>query len=153
LQGENVETRQVNFHEIIDSSAIGGRQYVILAFCSLLMLFDGFNTHVISFIAPVMAKQWHWLKDAFGPIFSAVFFGLLIGHFGVAFITQRVGTKKTTIIAAGAFRLFTLLAASASNLAEQIVLRVLAGIGLGAATTLRCQPGLRVQPQANSCPV
>jgi benzoate transport len=134
LQGENVETQQVNFHEIIDTSRIGRRQYVILAFCSLLMLFDGFDTQVIAFIVPVLATHWHLPKSAFGPIFSAVFFGLLIGNFGVPFVTPRIGTKKTTIIATGAFGLFTLLAVFASNVPELIVLRVLTGIGLGAAT-------------------
>jgi MFS transporter, AAHS family, 4-hydroxybenzoate transporter len=129
-----VGLRQVNFHDVIDSHSIGRRQYVILAFCSLLMLFDGFDTQVISFIVPVLAKEWHLPKAAFGPIFSAVFFGLLIGNFGVPFLTQRIGTKKTIIIATGAFGLFTLLAAFASSVPQLITLRVLTGIGLGAAT-------------------
>ena len=52
-----MNTRQVSFHDLIDNTRIGKRQLLILAFCSLLMLIDGFDTQVISFIVPVLAKQ------------------------------------------------------------------------------------------------
>jgi MFS transporter, AAHS family, 4-hydroxybenzoate transporter len=129
-----VNTRQVNFHDLIDSSGIGKRQLLILAFCSLLMLIDGFDTQVISFIVPVLAKEWQLPKAVLGSIFSAAFFGLLIGNFGVPFVSRRIGTKKMAIIATGAFGLFTLLAAFVSSVPQLIALRVLTGIGLGAAT-------------------
>lgn len=134
LKGENVNTRQINFHDLIDGSRIGKRQFLILAFCSLLMLIDGFDTQVISFIVPVLAREWHLPKAVLGSIFSSAFFGLLIGNFGVPFVSRRIGIKKMAVIATGAFGLFTLLAAFVSNVPELIALRVLTGIGLGAAT-------------------
>ncbi len=129
-----MNTRQVSFHDLIDNTRIGKRQLLILAFCSLLMLIDGFDTQVISFIVPVLAKQWNLPKAVLGSIFSAAFFGLLIGNFGVPFVSRRIGTKTTAIIATGAFGLFTLLAAFVTSVPQLIALRVLTGIGLGAAT-------------------
>lgn len=98
------------------------------------MMIDGFDTQVISFIVPVLAKQWQLPKAVLGSIFSAAFFGLLIGNFGVPFVSRQIGTKKTAIIATGAFGLFTLLAAFVSSVPQLIALRVLTGVGLGAAT-------------------
>jgi AAHS family 4-hydroxybenzoate transporter-like MFS transporter len=135
-----METRQVNFYELIESCKIGRRQYFIVGFCALLMLFDGFDTQVISFIVPVLAKDWHLPKSVLGSIFSAAFFGLLIGNFSIPFLAQRFGTKKMAFVATGAFGLFTLLTVFATSVPQLIALRVLTGIGLGAATP--CAVGL-----------
>jgi benzoate transport len=135
-----METRQVNIYDLIDSRRVGRAQYFIVAFCALIMLFDGFDIQVISFIVPVLAKEWHLPKAALGSIFSAVFFGLLIGNFGISFLTQRFGTKKMAFISTAFFGLFTLLTVFATSVPELIALRVLAGIGLGSATP--CAVGL-----------
>jgi benzoate transport len=135
-----MEIPQVNIYDLIDSRRIGRRQYFIVAFCALLMLFDGFDTQVISFIVPVLAMEWQLPKAVFGAIFSAVFFGLLIGNFGIPFATQRFGTKKIAFVATAAFGLFTVLTVFATTVPQLICLRFLTGIGLGAATP--CAVGL-----------
>jgi hypothetical protein len=53
-----MQARQVNVYDLIDSHRIGRREYLIVGFCALLMLFDGFDTQGISFIVPVLAKDW-----------------------------------------------------------------------------------------------
>jgi AAHS family 4-hydroxybenzoate transporter-like MFS transporter len=135
-----MEMRQINIYDLIDSRRISRRQYFIVAFCALLMLFDGFDTQIISFIVPVLAKEWHLPKSDLGPIFSAVFFGLLIGNFGIPFLTQRFGTKRMAFMATGLFGLFTVLTVFATTVPQLIGLRFLTGIGLGAATP--CAVGL-----------
>ncbi|WP_201319648.1 MFS transporter, partial [Burkholderia sp. E168m30] len=135
-----MEIRKINVYDIIDSRRIGRRQYFIVAFCALLMLFDGFDTQVISFIVPVLAKEWQLPKAVFGAIFSAVFFGLLIGNFGIPFATRRFSTKKIAFVATAAFGLFTVLTVFATSVPQLIALRFLTGIGLGAATP--CAVGL-----------
>ncbi|WP_175695966.1 MFS transporter [Burkholderia ambifaria] len=135
-----MEIRKINVYDLIDSRRIGRRQYFIVAFCALLMLFDGFDTQVISFIVPVLAKEWQLPKTVFGAIFSAVFFGLLIGNFSIPFATRRFGTKKIAFVATTAFGLFTVLTVFATSVPQLIALRFLTGIGLGAATP--CAVGL-----------
>jgi MFS family permease len=115
-----VEIRKINVYDIIDSRRIGRRQYFIVAFCALLMLFDGFDTQVISFIVPVLAKEWQLPKAVFGAIFSAVFFGLLIGNFGIPFATRRFGTKKIAFVATAAFGLFTVLTVFATSVPQLV---------------------------------
>jgi AAHS family 4-hydroxybenzoate transporter-like MFS transporter len=80
-----MELRTINIYDVIDSRRVGRAQYFIVAFCALIMLFDGFDIQVISFIVPVLAKEWHLPKSVIGSIFSAVFAGLLIGNFGIPF--------------------------------------------------------------------
>jgi AAHS family 4-hydroxybenzoate transporter-like MFS transporter len=135
-----MDVRQLNIYDLIDSRRVGKAQYFIVAFCALVMLFDGFDIQVMSFVVPVLAKEWHLPKAVIGSIFSAVFFGLLIGNFGIPFLIQRFGTKKMAFVATGFFGLFTLLTVFVTNVPQLIGLRVLAGIGLGALTP--CAVGL-----------
>ncbi|GAB2872650.1 aromatic acid/H+ symport family MFS transporter [Paraburkholderia jirisanensis] len=135
-----MEARKINIHEVIDRHRIGRTQYVGLGLCALLMLFDGFNTQTISYIVPVLANEWHLPKSILGTIFSAAFVGLLIGNFGISPLANRFGPKKMTVLSTALFGLFTLLTVFVTNAPQLIVLRLLTGIGLGAAAP--CAIGL-----------
>jgi MFS transporter, AAHS family, 4-hydroxybenzoate transporter len=135
-----MEAQKVNIHDIIDGHRIGRTQYVALALCALLMLFDGFNTQTISYIVPVLANEWHLPKSVLGPIFSAAFVGLLIGNFGISPLANRFGPKRMTVWSTAAFGFFTLLTVFVTNVPQLIVLRLLTGVGLGAAAP--CAIGL-----------
>ena len=135
-----MEPRKVNIHDVIDRDRIGRAQYVALGLCALLMLFDGFNTQTISYIVPVLAKEWHLPKSILGTIFSAAFVGLLMGNFGISSLANRFGPKKMTVLSTAIFGLFTVLTVFVTNAPQLIVLRLLTGIGLGAAAP--CAIGL-----------
>ena len=135
-----MESRKVYIHDVIDHSRVGRAQYVALALCALLMLFDGFTTQAFSYIVPVLANDWHLPKSILGTIFSSVLIGLMIGNFGVSPLAKRFGTKKMTAWSTAAFGLFTLLTVFVTNVPQLIALRLLTGIGLGAAVP--CAVGL-----------
>jgi AAHS family 4-hydroxybenzoate transporter-like MFS transporter len=135
-----METQKINIHDVIDERRIGPTQYVALALCALLMLFDGFNTQTISYIVPVLANEWHLPKSILGPIFSAAFVGLLIGNFGISPLANRFGPKKMTVWSTAAFGVLTLLTILVTSAPQLIALRLLTGIALGAAAP--CAIGL-----------
>jgi benzoate transport len=135
-----MEPRKVNIHDVIDRYRIGRTQYVALGLCALLMLFDGFNTQTISYIVPVLAKEWHLPKAILGTIFSSAFVGLLIGNFGISPLANRFGPKKMTVLSTAVFGIFTVLTVFVTSAPQLIVLRLLTGIGLGAAAP--CAIGL-----------
>ncbi|GAB2872785.1 aromatic acid/H+ symport family MFS transporter [Paraburkholderia jirisanensis] len=130
----------VNIHDVIDREPIGRTQVVALALFALLLLFDGFNIQATSYIVPVLAKEWHLPKSILGSIFSAAFVGLLIGNFCISSLANRFGPKKMAVLSTAAFGLFTLLTTFATNVNELIALRLVTGIGLGAAVP--CAIGL-----------
>src|ERR1700744_4370376 len=130
----------VNIHDVIDREPIGKTQVVALVLFALLLLFDGFNIQAISYIVPVLAKDWQLPKTILGTIFSVAFLGLLIGNFGISPLANRFGPKRMAVISTASFGLFTLLTVFATNAHELIALRLLTGIGLGAAVP--CAIGL-----------
>ena len=63
-----METLAFDVADIIERQKIGGRQWVIVFLCAVVMLVDGFDTQAISYVAPMIAEQWHLTPDVVGSI-------------------------------------------------------------------------------------
>jgi AAHS family 4-hydroxybenzoate transporter-like MFS transporter len=97
------------------------------------MFLDGFDTQAISYIVPVLSKDWHLPREILGSIFSAALVGLMIGYLAIAPLSARFGHKRMMLTSTLLFAVFTMLTVFATNVTELIGLRFLTGIGLGAA--------------------
>lgn len=56
----------------IDHRPVSARQWLTIALCGLVMLFDGFDIQSISFMTPYIARDWHLSRAMLGPIFGVV---------------------------------------------------------------------------------
>ena len=117
----------------VDQRRISGFQWQVIALCGLVMFLDGFNTQAISYMAPAIAKEWHLGKGALGPIFSSALVGLMIGYLALSPLSDRFGHRPTIIAATIVFALATLGSAWAANVDQLMALRLVTGLGLGAA--------------------
>jgi AAHS family 4-hydroxybenzoate transporter-like MFS transporter len=131
--GEKMKAEVFDVADVIERQKLGARQWLIVFLCGLVMLIDGFDTQAISYAAPMIAKEWHLAPNVLGSIFSAGLVGLMIGYLVVAPLSARVGHKRMLLASIVAFASFTALTVCASGVSELIALRVLTGIGLGAA--------------------
>ena len=100
---------------------------------ALVLFWDGFNTQVIGYITPELARHWQIPHDMLGPIFSAGLAGVLVGQLGVAPLSARFGSKWVIIACTAGFGALTFLTTYAVNANLLIVFRFLTGIGLGGA--------------------
>ncbi|TCK33288.1 AAHS family 4-hydroxybenzoate transporter-like MFS transporter [Paraburkholderia sp. BL8N3] len=123
----------IHVTDIIEKQRIGVNQCVVVILCALLMFLDGFDTQAISYIVPVLSKQWHLPREILGSIFSAALVGLMVGYLVISPLSGRFGHKRMMVVSTVFFALFTLLTVFAANVTELIALRFLTGIGLGAA--------------------
>jgi AAHS family 4-hydroxybenzoate transporter-like MFS transporter len=123
----------VNVQDVIESNKVGRGQWLIVTLCAMVMFLDGFDTQVVSYIAPVLAKQWHFSPEILGSIFSATFVGLMIGYLAISPLSVRFGHKRMMVFSTILFAFLTFLTMFATNATELICLRLLTGIGLGAA--------------------
>jgi MFS transporter, AAHS family, 4-hydroxybenzoate transporter len=119
--------------ELIDERPLSGFQIMTISLCGVVLLLDGFDTQCIGFLAPAIAQELGLAMKAFGPVFSAGLFGLMIGALGSGLIADRVGRKSVVIGSALTFAFFTILTARAATLQEFVILRFLTGLGLGGA--------------------
>lgn len=123
------------FHvpSFIDSRRVGSVQYGIVLLCGLVMFLDGFDTQAISYVAPIIAKEWGVSREVLGPIFSAALIGLMVGYLALAPLSDRLGHRRLVLASTVAFGLLTLLTIYANGVLYLILLRFFTGIALGAA--------------------
>jgi MFS transporter, AAHS family, 4-hydroxybenzoate transporter len=121
----------VDIAAFIDDRRVSAYQYLVIGLCTLAMIADGFNTQIISYAAPMIAKEWALTPAALGPMFSSALAGLMAGYLLLPPLSDRFGHRRPIIIGTFFFSVFTLLTVYAHGLTELIVLRFLAGIGLG----------------------
>src|SRR5258705_14014240 len=117
--------------DAINASRISALQILVGVLGACILFVDGFNTQVIGYIAPQIAKNWNIPRDVLGWILAADKVGLLIGYLFVAPLSGNFGHKRVSIGCIVLFGLLAFLTTTADNTVELFVLRLLTGIGLG----------------------
>ncbi|WP_249675329.1 MFS transporter [Pseudomonas abieticivorans] len=123
----------VDIKQWIDDRPITRYQWLIMALCFSIVLFDGLDVAIMGFIAPSLLQDWGLSKAAFGPVMSAGMIGLAVGALTAGPYADRLGRKKILLLAVTGFSVLSLACAFARNPYELAGLRFLTGIALGAA--------------------
>jgi MFS transporter, AAHS family, 4-hydroxybenzoate transporter len=132
---------------LIEKQPIGWFQVGILLNVCAVMFLEGYDMQVTSYAAPAIMKEWHLTSAYFGPVFGFGLFGYLLGGTILSYLGDRFGRKTVILVGSFLFGIFTLAAAYATSLTGLLVLRFLAGMGLGAsipagiALTVEYSPG------------
>ncbi|MDB5535059.1 MAG: transporter, partial [Hyphomicrobiales bacterium] len=101
--------------------------------CALVALLDGFDTQVIGFVAPLIAREWSADLSAFGIVFGAGLLGFTIGALLLGPLSDKSGRRRVIIGSTMAIGLFALLTPYTESLTSLSILRFLTGLGLGGA--------------------
>lgn len=128
-----MNAQTIHVPDLINRNRISAFQYLIVLLCGLVMFIDGFDTQAISYMAPLIAKDWGLSRQLLGPIFSSALIGLMIGYLVLSPLSDRFGHRCVLIASTIVFALFTGVTVLATNVSELIALRLLTGMGLGAA--------------------
>jgi len=121
----------IDISELVDSSRIGSLQVRTFALCLLCLIMDGFDVQALGFVAPAIIRDWNIPNAALGPVFGAGNFGVLIGALSFSVLADRIGRRPVLIGVTLFFSAMTVLTTSARSVEELLVLRFIAGIGLG----------------------
>ena len=127
------QSRPLTVSEILDRRPLSRFQARTIALCTLVLVLDGFDAQCIGFLAPSIADSQHIPLKAFGPIFAAGLFGLMIASMAVGPIADRWGRRWTAIGSTLAFAVFAASTARATTFNQFLLLRLLTGLGLGGA--------------------
>ncbi|MCT9869804.1 MFS transporter [Paenarthrobacter aurescens] len=102
--------------------------------CWLAMVLDGFDLVVLGTVIPTLIKTGELGFDAVGATFAATIslVGVGLGALFIAPLSDKFGRRRLLIACVAGFSLFTIGVAFAPNVAVFSVLRLLAGLGLGA---------------------
>jgi MFS transporter, AAHS family, 4-hydroxybenzoate transporter len=123
----------IDVANLIESRKIGVFQFIVIAWACAIMFIEGYDMQVVPFAAPAMIKAWHVNKAYFGPVFGFGLFGYMLGATLLSNLGDKFGRKKIIVAGGLLFGAFTLASAFSATLRELLVLRFIAGIGLGAS--------------------
>jgi AAHS family 4-hydroxybenzoate transporter-like MFS transporter len=118
----------------VEAEGISALAIRALVFCGLVGLLDGNDTGIMSIGIPGLASILHLPSSALGWAVSGSFLGAAIGALAFGSLGDRFGRKRMLVAAAILFGVFTVLTPLATSLDQLVVLRIMAGIGLGGAT-------------------
>lgn len=119
--------------EVIDEIGISKLTWLVFSLVGLTMILDSFEFGLAPYTMPQIAKEWGLTKVQTGSISSWGLLGLVIGGAIAGFLSDRIGRKKTLVIACCIYSIFTPLIYFAQSFEMYAILRILGGIGMGAA--------------------
>lgn len=127
----SVSAGALSAEAIINGNAVSGFQLIIGALGILILIADGFDIQIISYLIPQITKEWGIAAAYQGTILSAGFAGTLLGYVVLAPLSPKIGLKRAVLvylIAAGLLNLATVTAVTPPML---IAFRIATGMALG----------------------
>ena len=118
---------------VSDSQPVDAVRWRVFLMCFLVVLFDGFDTAAIGYIAPSLMQDWGVAKPALAPVLSAALFGLAAGALMAGPLADRWGRRLALIGSVAVFGAACLASAFSPDLTTLTALRFITGVGLGAA--------------------
>lgn len=117
--------------ERLERLPVGSFHYKLLAVTGLGWLFDAMDTGLISFVLPILAKDWGLAPEEMGWIGSVGFIGMALGAVIAGTIADKVGRKLVFSLTVILYSLATGACALSWNYESLLIFRFLVGFGLG----------------------
>jgi AAHS family 4-hydroxybenzoate transporter-like MFS transporter len=124
---------RLTMSDLIDRRALSPLQYAVYALCGAAVFVEGFDTQAIGYVAPVLSRNWGLKPGALGPVFAAGLLGLALGAFLFAPLADLFGRRPIVLWSTLSFGLLTVVTGFCQDIETMLVVRLLTGLGLGAA--------------------
>src|ERR1700730_7474789 len=109
------------------------RPFIVAGVGFLVAMVDGYDTLILAFIAPLISKEWALHPQTMGAIFASSYAGAALGATAIGIAADRFGRKTMLLASLALVGVFTILCARSANPVQLMVLRAVAGLGLGGA--------------------
>jgi MFS transporter, AAHS family, 4-hydroxybenzoate transporter len=113
-------------------AASGSRApWLLLCISFALVMMDGYDLFIVSFVAPLLAKDLHLSLAGIGSVFAAGLAGSMLGGLLLGSLADRRGRRPMVLVALGAAGVTTLLCSQAQSSGVFTALRFFTGLSLG----------------------
>jgi len=123
--------RTLDVHPIIDNARFTAFHWSVMAWCGLLLIFDGYDLFLYGVVLPVIMQEWGLTPLQAGALGSYALFGMMFGALAFGSLADRVGRKRGIAICFALFSGATILNGFASSPSEFGIYRFIAGLGCG----------------------
>ncbi|UTW12808.1 MFS transporter [Marinobacterium rhizophilum] len=123
--------RTIDVNDVIDNATFNPFHWKVLLWCTLIIIFDGYDLVIYGVVLPLLMEQWNLNPYVAGLLGSSALFGMMLGAMSFGMLSDRLGRKKTIMICVVLFSLTTVINGFASTPREFGILRFIAGLGIG----------------------
>lgn len=123
--------RQLDVHKIADEARFNKFHMLILFWCALIIIFDGYDLAVAGIALPSIMKDMGVDPTSAGFMVSSALFGMMFGAIFLGTIADRIGRRWAIAICIALFSVFTAAAGFTHDPVAFSVTRFLAGLGIG----------------------
>lgn len=121
----------VNVNDVIDHAKFTPFHFNVVAWCLLIILFDGYDLAINGVVLPLLMDEWGLSAVQAGMLASTALAGMMFGAMIFGSLADKIGRKKVIMICIVLFSGLTCAGGFASNPTEFGILRFLAGLGIG----------------------
>ncbi|WP_349606489.1 MFS transporter [Cupriavidus sp. DF5525] len=123
--------RHIDVHKLADDARFNRFHAVVLFWCALIIVFDGYDLAVAGIALPSIMKEMGVDATSAGFMVSSALFGMMIGAIFLGTIADRIGRRKAIAICIGLFSVFTAMAGFTQDPILFSMTRFMAGLGIG----------------------
>ena len=124
-------TDNLDINSIVDKAKFTPFHFNVVAWCLLIILFDGYDLAINGVVLPLLMKDWGLTAMQAGMLASCALAGMMFGAMFFGSLADKIGRKKVIKICIVLFSGLTFAGGFASNPTEFAILRFLAGLGIG----------------------
>lgn len=121
----------IDVSRVIDDARFNRFHWMVLFWCALIIIFDGYDLVIYGVVLPVLMKEWALTPLQAGALGSYALFGMMAGALLFGPLSDKIGRKKAITICVVLFSGFTVLNGLARNPTEFGLCRFIAGLGIG----------------------
>ena len=123
--------RQIDLHKLADDARFNRFHGLVLLWCALIIVFDGYDLAVVGIALPSIMKKMGVAATNAGFMVSSALVGMMFGAIFMGTIADRIGRRWAIAICVGLFSIFTAAAGLAESPIAFSAMRFLAGLGIG----------------------
>lgn len=88
--------RTLDVHPIIDNARFTPFHWMVMAWCGLLLIFDGYDLFIYGVVLPVIMKEWGLTPLQAGALGSYALFGMMFGALVFGSLADRIGARRAS---------------------------------------------------------
>jgi len=123
--------KTIDVHDVIDNAKFNPFHWKVLFWCTLVIIFDGYDLVIYGVVLPILMDQWQLDPYVAGLLGSSALFGMMFGAIGFGMMSDKIGRKKTILACVILFSLTTVVNGFATDPWLFGILRFIAGLGIG----------------------
>lgn len=123
--------RSINALEVVNSARLNRFHYLLVFWCSFIMMFDGYDLVIYGSVLPHLMTAWALTPAEAGMLGASSMVGMMFGAVTLGTQADRFGRRRIILFCVALFSLAALSNAFATDATSFALCRFLTGAGLG----------------------